>query len=106
MTKGKRKARKAAAKKTKAQKPKKARKAPKAKRAPPAKKAAVKRKAKKAPKVAVKAKRRGGRPSIGGRLINFKVSDSDLHRAKVNAKKHSEGNLSAWVREAIVHYSP
>lgn len=36
-------------------------------------------------------------------LVNFKVSLKDLRKIKRNAKKYTEGNMSAWIRYAAMN---
>lgn len=39
-------------------------------------------------------------------VVNVKMSSADRKRARQKAKKHAKGNLSAWVRHAILQYTP
>lgn len=39
-------------------------------------------------------------------LITMKIGDWDLDQVKRKAEKHSEGNLSAWIRYAARMYTP
>lgn len=38
--------------------------------------------------------------------VNFKMSSDELEMARVRAEKYAGGNLSAFIREAILKYIP
>lgn len=39
-------------------------------------------------------------------LVNFKISVEDLKRLKAKAKKHTDGNISRWIRYATLELDP